>query len=314
MKFLSNNSIWIIVFIIFILMFFASENFYTLNNQLNVLRQVSILGIICIGIAIVLIGGNFDLSIGAIITACAVTSLAMQPTSPGLTLLSIIIPITVGLLCGLINGILVGYLNLNSIVATIGTQFTFTGFLLYSVSGQHVYAFDTHAIYFFISNGRLFGIPFPVYLLFSFYILAFIILKFSLFGRYLEAVGGNIRSAYLSGINTKKIIVYSYLISGLMSSLGGILIASRVRNMDPTAGIGYEFLALTAVILGGTKLTGGYGRIFNVFAGVLIIGLISNSITLLNLSYYAKLLIQGFIFLLVVGYDSYLNNFRKADV
>jgi len=254
------------------------------------------------------------LSIGAIITACAVTSLAMQPTSPGLTLLSIIIPITVGLLCGLINGILVGYLNLNSIVATIGTQFTFTGILLYSVSGQHVYAFDTHAIYFFISNGRLFGIPFPVYLLFSFYILAFIILKFSLFGRYLEAVGGNIKSAYLSGINTKKIIVYSYLISGLMSSLGGILIASRVRNMDPTAGIGYEFLALTAVILGGTKLTGGYGRIFNVFAGVLIIGLISNSITLLNLSYYAKLLIQGFIFLLVVGYDSYLNNFSKANV
>ena len=314
MKFLSNNSIWIIVFVIFILMFFASENFYTLNNQLNVLRQVSILGIICIGVTVVLIGGNFDLSIGAIITACAVTSLAMQPTSPGLTLLSIIIPITVGLLCGFINGILVGYLNLNSIVATIGTQFTFTGILLYSVSGQHVYAFDSHAIYFFISNGRLFGIPFPVYLLFSFYILAFIILKFSLFGRYLEAVGGNIKSAYLSGINSKKIIVYSYLISGLMASLGGILIASRVRNMDPTAGIGYEFLALTAVILGGTKLTGGYGKIFNVFAGVLIIGLISNSITLLNLSYYAKLLIQGFIFLLVVGYDSFLKNFSKANV
>ena len=127
-------------------------------------------------------------------------------------------------------------------------------------------------------------------------------------------MGGNIKSAYLSGINSKKIIVYSYLISGLMASLGGILIASRVRNMDPTAGIGYEFLALTAVILGGTKLTGGYGKIFNVFAGVLIIGLISNSITLLNLSYYAKLLIQGFIFLLVVGYDSFLKNFSKANV
>ena len=135
-----------------------------------------------------------------------------------------------------------------------------------------------------------------------------------MFGRYIEAVGGNIKTSYLSGINTKKIIIYSYLISGFMSSIGGILIASRVRNMDPTAGIGYEFLALTAVILGGTKLTGGYGRIFNVFAGVLIIGLISNSITLLNLSYYAKLLIQGFIFLLVVGYDSYLNSFRKANV
>ena len=279
----------------------TSSNFLTPSNLLNVLRQVSIVGIVAIGVVVVLIAGNFDLSVGAILTLAAVVSVQIQPIDSPRTLLSILAPLGLGVAVGVANGLLIGLLRANSIIVTVGMQFVVTGSVLLYVAGQHVRVDNATPFYFALSGGFLLGVPVPVYLFILVTALCHMLMTQTVFGRYIRAIGGNAEAARLLGLPVARYVLFTYLISGAAASISGIILASRVRNLDPTVGIGYEFSALTAVVLGGARLSGGRGDVLHTFAGVLILGVIANGMRLFNLPINMQLLVQGLVLVLAVA-------------
>ena len=213
------------------------------------------------------------------------------------------------MLIGVINGLLVGMLKANSIIiVTVGTQFMVAGATLIYTGGQHVWVWEPTAFYENISGGYLWGIPNPIFI---FLILTFatqIMLLKTPFGRFVYALGNNDEATRRMGVKTNLVRMATYVFSGFTAARWQASSWHLVsRNLDPTAGLGYEFQALTAVVLGGTKTNGGEGRILNTLAGVLTLGIISNSMTLLNISYNMQLLIRGLILLLAVAIDAKRN-------
>ena len=299
------DAIWVFLIVLFLLAAISTEGFFSTTNLLNVFRAITIVGIAAAGMTLVLIGGNFDLSTGAIIALAAVISLSLQPVTPGLTLLAIAVPLFAGLGAGFINGYIVGGLGANSIVTTIGSQFVIMGALLIGVSGAHVRVDGATAFYEALANGSSFGIPNPVYLLIVIVAVAHLLMTRFSYGRHLTAIGGSEIAARVAGVRTKRVVLSSFMISGLLAAVSGVLVASRVRNLDPTQGIGYEFQALTAVVLGGTRLTGGYGSVLNTLAAALILGIIANVMVLNNVKIGTQLMVQGLILVAAVAYHSY---------
>ena len=297
--------IWLALLALILCMALISDVFLSPTNLLNVLRQVTIVGLVAVGMTVALMGGNFDLSVGATVTLAAVVAIDLQPVDPFRTALAIAVPVGLGLAVGLFNGLIVGGLRANSIIVTVGVQFVIIGSVLLYVSGQHVWVENASAFFTAISEGYTLGVPNPVYLLILAVAAGHLLMTRTVFGRRVLAIGGNLEAARLAGITITRHISITFAISGCMAALAGILVASRVRNLDPTAGIGYEFAALTAVVLGGTQLTGGRGNLLNTLAGVLILGIIANGMTLLAMSFNIQLLIQGVILVSAVAFDSY---------
>lgn len=304
---LSGQTIWVAFFVLVGIISILEPKFISSSNVLNVLRQVSMVGLVSLGMTVVLIGGNFDLSTGAIVTLTAVVSVNISPENVNSTILSIIIPLLLGVFVGLINGLLVGLLKANSIIVTVGTQFIVTGATLIYTGGQHVWVWEPTQFYENIAGGYFLGIPNPVYIFLILTVVTQIMLKRTTFGRFIYALGNNDEASRMMGVQTNLIRMATYVFSGFTAAVAGIVLASRVKNLDPTTGLGYEFLALTAVVLGGTKTNGGEGRIYNTLAGVLVLGIISNSMTLLNISYNKQLLVRGLILLLAVAIDAHRN-------
>ncbi len=303
-KALRGRTAWMALLILIIFMSVVSESFFTSSNLLNVMRQVTIVGLVSLGMTVVLIGGNFDLSTGAIVTLAAVVSVNLQPVDAERTMIAILVPILLGVLIGAINGLIIGLLKANSIVVTVGVQFIVLGATLIYIGGQHVWVWEPTSFYEGISGGYFFGIPNPVYIFLLLVVLTHFMLTRTAFGRYITAIGNNDEAAHLSGIRTNLYRMLTFVFSGFTAAIAGIVLASRVKNLDPTAGIGYEFAALTAVVLGGTKLTGGKGNVLNTLAAVLVLGVISNGMTLLNLSFNMQLLVRGIILLIAVAIDA----------
>lgn len=301
-----RETVWLVLLALAAGLALASENFLTASNLLNVLRQVTIVGLCAIGMTVVLIGGNFDLSVGATVTLAAVVSVTMQPVDAAGTALAILVPLALGLGVGAVNGAIVGGLRANSIVVTVGTQFIVVGLVLLYVEGAHVRVDDATAFYVAIAAGYLLGVPMPVYLFLLPLLLLHLLMRTTVFGRYVRAIGNNREAARLMGVPVARYILLTFMLSGATAAASGVLLASRVRNLDPTAGIGYEFAALTATVLGGTRLTGGRGSLLHTFAGVLILGVLANGMTLLNLSYNLQLLLQGLILVAAVALDAQL--------
>ena len=305
------DMIWPALVVLVIAASLVSDNFLTVNNLLNILRHATIVGLLAVGVTVVLIGGNFDLSVGAIVTMAAVLSIEIGPVDGPLTALAIVLPLVMATLIGGVNGAIVGGLRANSIVVTVGMQFLIIGLVLALVSGQHVRVDGATDFYVDIANGYLLGIPVPVYLLAIAVVAAQFILRETAFGRHVHAVGGNENAARLAGIRTREVIVATYMMSGFLAGVTGVLVGSRVRNLDPTAGIGYEFAALTAVVLGGARLTGGDARVLSTLAAVLVLGVLTNLMILSNVRYSTQLLVQGAVLLAAVLVSTYVRGLRE---
>src|SRR5215469_3068934 len=296
--------VWLVLVGMMGLLAMISSNFLTTGNLLNILRQVSIVGIVASGVVVVLISGNFDLSVGAILTLAAVVSVQMQPIDPGRTLASILAPLALGVAVGAANGAIIGLLGANSIIVTVGMQFVITGCVLLYVAGQHVRVDNATPFYFALSGGYLLGIPVPVYVFLFVTGLCHFLMTRTLFGRHVRAIGGNAEAARLVGVPVARYILFAYAISGVVASISGVILASRVRNLDPTVGIGYEFSALTAVVLGGARLSGGQVSVMHTLAGVLILGVVANGMRLFGLPFNMQLLVQGVILVAAVAFGA----------
>jgi ribose transport system permease protein len=266
-----------------ILMSIASPKFLQSANLVNIVRQVSINGILAVGMTFVILTSGIDLSVGAIM-ALSSTIMAGAMVNFGIPFyLAALIGILVGALCGLINGTLVAYAKIPAIIVTLAMMEIPRGLALIYTGGYPLSGFPTGAS--FIGRGYLFNvIPMPVIIMLIIYGVAYVVLTHLPMGRYIYAIGGNEEAVRLSGIKVKKYKIIAYLTSGLTAAIAGMVLTSRLMSGQPNAGVGFELDAIAAVVLGGTDIAGGRGTILGTFLGVLILGVLSNGLNLMGVS------------------------------
>lgn len=285
---------------------FLSSAFLTVDNLLNVVRQVSIIAILAAGMTFVIITGGTDLSVGSI-TAIAGAISASMLIKTNSVFIAIIVGLFIGLLFGLANGLFISRGGMPPFIVTLATMAIARGCVLVFTNGSPI-AVKSSA-YKFIGKGYLLVIPFPIIILIIVYAIGYVILKYTKFGRGVYSIGGNREASRLSGINIKKVETLVYTISGLLAGLTGIILTSRLGSAQPTAGTGYELDAIAAVILGGTSFSGGEGSILPTVVGALILGVVDNILTLTDVNPFATNIVKGIVILLAVLADSKFKKF-----
>ncbi|MGK5508606.1 ABC transporter permease subunit [Brevibacillus formosus] len=295
----------IILLLMCTLLAFVAPNFLDVGNMLNVLKQVSIIAILAAGMTIVILTGGIDLSVGSTVALSGVISVMMSNAGVN-PFLAMAVGIFSGYTVGVINGYFTAKANLPSFIVTLGS-FTYVRGLAYVISGGYPILLQS-SVFKFIGSGSIFGIPAPIYIMLIVYLVMMFVLKNTVFGRHVYAIGGNMEAARLTGIKVQRVLISVYSISGLLAGLAGVVLAGRLFSGQPTAGIGYELDAIAAVILGGTSFTGGVGRVQGTIIGVLIMGVISNGLTLLDVNYYWQLVVKGAVIVIAVLLDRLRNH------
>ncbi|QEN06449.1 ABC transporter permease [Oceanispirochaeta crateris] len=300
-RFLRNYG-GILLALLLIAVFFSllSQYFLTVNNLLSVLLQVSIISITAFGMTYALMIGGIDLSVGSII-ALAGMVFAITLNATGILFVAIAAAITAGLIVGFINGIIIAKLEIPPFIVTVATMGIFRG-VAYSFTDSKPVPIELPSAL-AIGNDRFLFIPIPVWIVLVLLIISHIVLDKTKLGRQTKLVGGNRESAKYAGVNTAKIEVIVFMITGLASAVSGIILTSRLYSAQPNAALGYELDAIAAAVLGGTSLSGGYGSVIGTFIGALIIGIVNNGMNLLGLSYFYQLIIKGIIILIAVYAD-----------
>jgi ribose/xylose/arabinose/galactoside ABC-type transport system permease subunit len=294
--------IWIVLAVVIALAALISNRFLSPQNLIAVLQQGVITGLVALGMTIVLIGGEFDLSTGSTVMMAAVVSLLMGPSTPWGIAAAILVPLLIGALIGGINGLAVYRAGANSIVTTIGMQFLVLGGVLALVGGQHVRAEAMHPGFTGLALWRPFGVPLPVFLFAALVAVAAVMMAHTVLGRHIYAVGGDRSASTRAGINVARVGTATFVLSGMLAALAGVIIAAMVGVIDPTAIARYEFPALTAAVLGGTSLVGGVGRPADTAAAILIVSIITNVMTLLDYQYSWQLMVQGVVLTAAVAF------------
>lgn len=308
--YLVKYKVFLIFAVLFIVMAVTSDFFLTKANLFNMLRQLSINGLLSVGMTFVLVTGGIDLSVGAVLTFSAMVGCSfIQKGSPYPDIVCIIIAIAIGLLIGLANGVVIAKGHVPAFIVTLGTQLMASGAALLYNNGSPIPGLkDSYNV---IGAGNLLGIPLPIIIFIIVLLIGVFILKRTRFGRYVYAVGGNSMAAEACGINSAAVTIKVYVLSGLCAAIAGIVLSSRVKTATPLAGEGYELDAIAAVVLGGTSLSGGVGSMWGTIVGVLIIGLLNNGMDLLNVQSYFQDIIQGLIIVLAVFIDVNTNKKKK---
>jgi ribose transport system permease protein len=285
-----------------------SDVFFTMSNVMNVLRQVSIIAIIASGMTLVILIAGIDLSVGAVM-AFSGAILAGALTAGWPLALALLAALGVGLLFGLFNGFITARFGVPSFIATLAIMVIARGMTLVYTKGYPLVV--SNEAYRFIGSGRLFGIPIPIIIMFIIFGFMYWMLKYTSFGRYIFAIGGNEETAILAGINVKAIKVAVFGIAGLLSALSAIIYTSRLMSAQPTAGTGIELDAIAAVIIGGTSLAGGKGGVTGTLIGALIMGVLDNILNLMNVSPFYQSIAKGLVILVAVLVDSKFSKIKK---
>ena len=302
-KMLAEYAIIVIFIVLFVVMSIFAPNFFTGNNMVNILRQVSISGICAVGMTFVMLTGGIDLSVGAILGVSGVlTAMMMLKGIP--SLLASIIALALGVVIGGITGAIIHYIEIPPMIATLGTMTSLRGVAYLITGGPPVFGFDES--YSKIGQGHVGVIPIPVIILAIVYVIGIFVLSKTKFSRYVYGIGGNQEVARLSGIKVARVKIAVYAISGFCSALAGLVMLGRVNSGQPRAGESYEMDVITAVVLGGVSLNGGVGNLSHVIFGVLIIGVLTNGMTMMAVDDYWQRVVKGLILLLAVSFDHYI--------
>ncbi|KGF27371.1 MULTISPECIES: ribose ABC transporter permease [Staphylococcus] len=279
-----------------------NPSFLDLSNLLNLLRQISINGLIAFGMTFIILTGGIDLSVGSIL-ALSSAFIALMITSGVDPIIALIIGVLIGFVLGAVNGLLVTKGNMAPFIATLATMTIFRGLTLVITDGNPITNLGDSYLFQLFGKGYFIGIPVPAVTMIIVFVILLILLQKTTFGRHTYAIGGNEVAAKISGIKVNKIKILIYGISGLMSALAGGILTSRLNSAQPTAGTSYELDAIAAVVLGGTSLTGGKGRIVGTLIGVLIIGVLNNGLNLLGVSSFYQQVVKGVVILIAVLID-----------
>ena len=279
-----------------------SPGFLSYSNLMGIVRQASIIGIVAVGVSIVMIGGNRDMSIGGMMgLLCIVSSMLMIKVGAAIWL-AVLITIIVGALLGLISGLFVAFLEVESMILTLGTMTVWTA-IAFILSDSHNVSGDLSEFR-FLGNGFLGVIPFHVVLFIVIVLLSSFVLHRTYFGKHIYAMGGNVESARLAGIQVKKLKVMTYVISGLLTAVAALVYISRVNVYQPDTGSNYPLDCITAAVIGGVSVRGGEGTILGVVAGTLAITMLGNGLLFLNVNTYYRDLVKGIIMLAVLAAET----------
>lgn len=284
---------------------YLSPYFFTAENILNVSLQTSIVAIIAVGMTFVILTSGIDLSVGALVAFSGVitTSLLKLPLSyPVAMMLALSTALVIGALSGTVAGLFITKLNITPFIVTMALMTIWRGASYMYTDGRPIWGLPDQ--FNFLGSGRVLSLPVPTIIMIIIYVVAFILLKHTKFGRYVYAVGGNKEAARLAGIDTNRTIVLVYIISGMLASLCGLLLASRMNSGQPNAGLMYELDVIAAVVVGGTSLFGGRGSIVGTFIGAMLIGILRNGLNLLNVGSYVQMVVLGVVMLLTVMLDT----------
>ncbi|MBN3924448.1 ribose ABC transporter permease [Nostoc sp. NMS4] len=297
-----------ILVIICILFAFLSPNFLTGGNIVNILRQASINIVLATGMTFVILTGGIDLSVGSILAVSAVVALLVS-LLPALSWAAVPAALLAGLLLGLLNGALITFLDVPPFIVTLGSLTALRGVAFLIAKGTTLINRDINFAW--VGNTYVGPIPWLVIIALLTVIASWFVLRQTVLGVQIYAVGGNERAARLTGIKVNRVLLFVYGISGLLAGLGGIMSASRLYSASGVLGQGYELDAIAAVILGGTSFTGGIGTIGGTLLGALIIAILNNGLTLLNLSYFWQLVVKGLVIILAVTIDRLRRRSRR---
>lgn len=287
----------------------TSQSFLTKMNMFNVLRQISTNLYLAAAMTMVIILGGIDLSVGSTIALTGCIS-AAAVVRYGLPIpVALIIGLIVGVIIGMINGIIIAKTTIPPFITTLATLNIAKGLAYVYTGGSPVRVVSKE--WQFLGAGYIGSIPVPVIILVIVLIITGLIINNTKFGRHIYAVGGNVQAAEFSGISVSKVKFWIYTYSGLMAGLAGIVLASRMYSGQPTAGTGAEMDAIAAVVVGGTSMSGGRGKIEGTIIGALIIGFLNNGLNLLNVSSFWQYVVKGFVILLAVFIDFLRNKTKK---
>lgn len=300
-KFMSRAGIYVVLFFLVAIFSALSKNFFKVDTLFTILRQVSYQGIAAIGMAIVLLLGGIDLSIGSNITLVNIVCATLMVKLGINPITAAVISIIMATAIGFFNGFIIAKVKMPPLIVTLSVMIIVEGFAYLLCGGIPVFGFPKS--FTFLGQGFLWIIPVPVIVMIVCFILSSILLNRTYFGRYFYSVGDNENASLLCGINTDRVKYMAYSLSGFFAGIAGVVLLSRTNSGQVLAGKGMEFDVLTACVLGGVSVTGGYGSISNVVAGVLILGVLNTGMVQLNVTSYLQLVIKGIVLLIAVGFD-----------
>jgi ribose/xylose/arabinose/galactoside ABC-type transport system permease subunit len=302
---LIRNNIFILVVVLTLMCFIlsvATDYFATSANLSAILNQVISNGILAVGMTFVLLTGGIDLSVGSLVSFCGV-SLASLMNFLNVPLgLALLLTLLIGIIAGLLNGLIVSIGKVPAFIATLGMQSIAAGAALTMAGGKSVTGFSMPLL--MLMQTRTFDLV-PVGFLVTLicFVIAFFVLRYTKFGRYLYIMGGNMETAKLAGINTRVFLIIPYVISGLCASIASIYVVGKLNSANPICGTGYELDAIAACVIGGVSLSGGEGSLAGTFLGVMIMGVIKNGLIQLGVKTYTQQIVIGLLIIAVVLFD-----------
>ena len=301
---IEQKSLIALIFLI-VVVSFLNPNFFTVDNILNILRQTSVNAIIAVGMTLVILTAGIDLSVGSVLALCGAFAASMIALEVPV-LVAVPTALVAGAALGAISGIIIAKGKVQAFIATLVTMTLLRGVTMVYTEGRPISTgfTDTADAFAWFGTGYALGIPVPVWLMVVVFAAAWYLLNHTRFGRYVYALGGNESATRLSGINVDRVKIGVYAICGMLAALAGIIVTSRLSSAQPTAGMGYELDAIAAVVLGGTSLMGGKGRIMGTLIGALIIGFLNNALNLLDVSSYYQMIAKAVVILLAVLVDN----------
>lgn len=307
---ISKYGIYTILLVLFVFFSLMSKAFLTQQNLVNILRQFAMLGISAVGMTLVILAGGIDLSVGSnlgltgIIAAICMVNFEMIPA------LAILLGLISATIVGIINGVSITRFRIPPLIATLATYTAVRGVAYVLTGGLPIFGFPKS--FNVVGRGMIWFLPVPVLIMLVVFVLGWMVLHKTRYGRYLYAIGGNPEAARLSGIPVKRNLVLTYVYSGIFSGIAGIIMLSRLNSGHPTTGTGFELDVITAVVLGGISIAGGEGLFLGVISGVLIIGVLTNGMILMNVYEYYQQVIKGLVLLIAVGVDQYYKQTGKS--
>ena len=319
--FLARFAPLIFLFVLMAIFSLLEPRFLSSINLFNVMRQVSITGLLAIGMTFVILTAGIDLSVGSLLAfaglvAAAVAKGGMQDRftvgEGGVGYgweLAALAAILVGVVGGLIQGVSITRLKAPPFVVTLGGMSVFRGAALLFAAGGPISGFEHDFTWW--GQGKIGPVPVPVIIFLVFGLIAHIVLRYTRYGRQIYAVGGNPEAARLSGLNVTWIICSVYVIMGFFAGLGSFVLAARLNSAEAVAGTGYELTVIASVVIGGTSLFGGVGTIFGTIVGSFLIGVLLNGLVIMNVSSYIQQIIIGVIIVLAVAFDTFAKSRRK---
>jgi ribose/xylose/arabinose/galactoside ABC-type transport system permease subunit len=292
------------IFLIALMAIFAAAEprFLSSINLFNVMRQVSITGLLALSMTFVILTAGIDLSVGSLLAFAGLVAAAVA--KGGLAN-----RFTVGLLCGYLQGLAVTRLKVPPFVVTLGGMSAFRGAALVFSGGGPISGFEPSFTWW--GQGKIGPVPVPVIIFLAFAVVAHITLRYTRYGRQVYAVGGNPEAARLSGLNVNRILASVYAISGFFCGLASFVLAARLNSAEAVAGTGYELTVIASVVIGGTSLFGGAGTILGTVVGTILIGVLLNGLILMDVSSYIQQIIIGIIIVLAVAFDTFAKSRRR---